>query len=197
MLSFGINLDLDRCPHCSVAKPNLVTAHTLETANSKGSNKRTWRVYVCSKCGGAVLVSKSSGGIHVENMYPSAATVDNTIPNPAFSYLQQANDSIHAPAGAVMLAASSIDAMLKNKGYTNGSLFSRIDKAAEEHLITSDMAKWAHEVRLDANDQRHADLDAQLPDENDAKRIIDFALALGQFLYVLPARVNRGLEGNT
>ncbi|MDF2804403.1 MAG: hypothetical protein K0S61_4308 [Anaerocolumna sp.] len=197
MLSLGKNLELDRCPHCSVANPNLTNVHGFGTENWNSSNKRAWKVYVCSKCGGAVLVSGQSGGLYVDKMYPSSETVDNSIPNPAFSYLQQAIDSIHAPAGAVMLAASSIDAMLKNKGYANGSLYSRIVKATEEHLITSDMAKWAHEVRLDANDQRHADLEAQLPDEKEAKRIIDFALALGQFLYVLPARVKRGLEENT
>ena len=56
-----------------------------------------------------------------------------------------------------MLSASSIDAMLKSKGYKKGNLYKRIEKAAEDHLITSEMAKWAHQVRLGANDERHAD----------------------------------------
>ena len=43
--------------------------------------------------------------------------------------------------------------MLKAKDYTEGSLYSRIDKAVEDRLITKEMAAWAHEVRLDANDQ--------------------------------------------
>jgi Domain of unknown function (DUF4145) len=55
-----------------------------------------------------------------------------------------------------MLAASAVDAMLKHKNYTVGSLKDRIDKAANDHLITSEMAAWAHEIRLDANDERHA-----------------------------------------
>lgn len=101
--------------------------------------------------------------------------------------------SINAPAGAVMLAASAVDAMLKEKKYLEGSLYSRIEKAAADHLITQDMANWAHEVRLDANDQRHADEARSLPTQADAKRAIDFAAALGTFLYVLPARVRRGL----
>ena len=101
--------------------------------------------------------------------------------------------SIHAPAGAVMLTASSVDAMLKAKGYTDGSLYTRIDKAAADHLITTDMAQWAHAVRLDANDQRHADESANLPGEADAKRCIDFASALALFLFTLPARVRKGI----
>jgi len=92
-----------------------------------------------------------------------------------------------------MLAASAVDAMLKARGLREGLLYTRIDKAATDHLITSDMAAWAHEVRLDANDQRHADEDAPLPDQADAKRAVDFALALGQLLFVLPARVQRGI----
>ena len=92
-----------------------------------------------------------------------------------------------------MLAASAVDAMLKAKGYTEGSLYSRIDKALADHLITPGMSMWAHKVRLDANDQRHADEDASLPDGDDARRSIDFAVALGQFVFALPARVDQGV----
>jgi len=93
-----------------------------------------------------------------------------------------------------MLAASAVDAMLKEKGYLAGSLYSRIDKAATDHVFTSDMAAWAHDVRLDANDQRHADEQSSLPVEDDARRVIDFALALAEILFVLPSRVARGLK---
>ena len=99
---------------------------------------------------------------------------------------------MHAPAGAVMLIASAVDAMLKNKGYKDGSLYERINKAAADHSITEEMAAWAHDIRLDANEQRHANESAPLPTEEDAARVLEFALALGEFLYVLPARVKRG-----
>jgi hypothetical protein len=87
--------------------------------------------------------------------------------------------------------------MLKAKEYTDGSLYSRINKAAKDHLITQDMAQWAHDVRLDANEPRHADEEAPLPSQEDAQRCLDFAQALGEFLFVLPARVKRGLAGKT
>jgi len=93
-----------------------------------------------------------------------------------------------------MLAASAVDAMLKEKSYTEGNLYSRIDRAAKDHLITKDMAEWAHEVRLDANEQRHADPAARLPDTQAAQRCIDFATALGAFLFVLPSWVARGRQ---
>ncbi len=91
-----------------------------------------------------------------------------------------------------MLLASAVDAMLKDKGLKDGSLYARIDAAAKSHLITEEMAAWAHEIRLDANDQRHADDTVTLPNTADAEKVIEFAKALVQFLYVLPARVARG-----
>jgi hypothetical protein len=84
--------------------------------------------------------------------------------------------------------------MLKDKGLKDGSLYDRINQAAERHLITPDMARWAHQIRLEANDQRHSDEEAKLPTEEEARRSLTFALALGEVLYVLPARVTRGIE---
>ncbi len=82
--------------------------------------------------------------------------------------------------------------MLKARNYKEGSLYCRIDKAAADHLITEEMAQWAHEIRLDANDQRHVDENAPLPNADDAKRTIDFAKALADFMFVLPDQVSRG-----
>lgn len=133
-------------------------------------------------------------GQEIQDHFPKAATVSLELPERPRAFLAQAQESLHAPAGAVMLAASAVDAMLKQRGLSEGSLYSRIEKAAEQHLITSEMTKWAHAVRLDANDQRHADESASLPTEADAQRSIDFASALGEILFVLPARVERGLQ---
>jgi Domain of unknown function (DUF4145) len=130
----------------------------------------------------------------VKEHFPTALQVNGDIPDRPRTFLQQANESLHAPAGAVMLAASAVDSMLKLKGYKDGSLYSRIEKAASEHVITNDMATWSHEVRLDANDQRHADEAAVLPTNVDAKRVIDFATALAEIMFVLPSRIQRGLH---
>lgn len=127
--------------------------------------------------------------------YPKLTTVDEAVPDRARQFLTQAINSLHSPAGAVMPTASAVDAMLKAKGYNEGSLYSRIDQAADKHLITAEMKTWAHEIRLDANDQRHADEGAPLPNEADARKAVEFAQALAQFLFVLPARVKRGRQG--
>jgi len=185
--------ELDRCPHCRVDHPNLRVQAVFNTTTHAGGNPRIWKAYGCSRCGGVVIASSDKDGAWAREIYPDVIAANEAIPEPARTYLNQAIDSLHAPAGSVMLAASTVDAMLKAKFYKDGSLYSRINKAAEDHLITQEMAQWAHEVRLDANDQRHADDKVTLPTSDDAKRCIDFALALGEFLFVLPSRVILGL----
>ncbi len=189
------NLLLKRCPHCNIAQPNLaIIGNQIRTTNFSGADIRRWQNYKCSTCGGIVLAAAQEGNPEIIEMYPQPMLVDEAIPAKAATFLSQAIDSISSPAGAVILAASAVDAMLKVKDYKEGNLNSRIKQAAKNHLITKDMAEWAHEIRLDANIQRHADDKEPLPTEQDAKRCVEFALAFAQFLFVLPARVQRGLK---
>lgn len=193
MPALSQNLILSRCPHCAVASPNLFKVHQLDTTDHNKSNHRYWGIYCCGSCGGVVTASALNWGSEVKEYFPTSPSVKGDIPDRPRAYLQQALESTHAPAGAVMLAASAVDSMLKLKGYIEGSLYVRIEKAAADHLITKEMAQWAHEVRLDANDQRHADEAASLPNAEEARRAIDFATALAEFLFVLPSRVQRGI----
>jgi len=186
-------LELSRCPHCGVDKPNLAFAWQVESM-AFNTERRYWRVYICARCAGLVC-AEAPGWDHLTNrIIPAPQDVSEDLPPRARAYLDQAISSLSAPAGAVMLAASAVDAMLKAKNLTNGSLYSRIDEAAKAHLITAEMAEWAHDVRLDANDQRHADEDSPLPTEAQARKCVEFAQALGQFIFVLPARVERGIK---
>ncbi|HBQ92767.1 MAG TPA: hypothetical protein DD795_08235, partial [Erythrobacter sp.] len=95
--------------------------------------------------------------IFVTKTFPNLETVADELPERAANFFQQAIESKHAPDGALMLAASAIDAMLKDNGYRDGSLFARIQQASNDGLLTNEMAGWAHEIRLRANDPRHAD----------------------------------------
>ena len=201
-MQHGSSLPLTRCPHCNVAKPHLKLHFGFENDNDRQNAKRRWGMYQCSICGGVTLAVASAvaqgreGTIYgdIDQWWPSSQSVHESIPDRARMFLEQAIASIHAPAGAVMLTGSSVDAMLKEKGLKDGNLYGRIKTAAANHLITNEMAAWAHEIRLDANDQRHADEEAAMPDEADARKAIEFATALAQFLFVLPASVARGRE---
>ena len=165
----------------------------IQSSDHASNNKQYWATYRCNTCGAIVLaVSPENSSFDVKNVWPEVDVVNEAIPVRARDFLSQAIASLHAPAGAVMLTASAVDSMLKEKNLKSGSLNSRINEAAKSNLITNEMAAWAHEIRLDANDQRHADEQAPMPNAADAEKVIEFARALGQFLFVLPARVERG-----
>lgn len=62
-------LKLDRCPHCQVDKPRLVSLARIKTLSYSGSNERHWQPYSCTTCGGVVLaVSATPEGV-VTDMY--------------------------------------------------------------------------------------------------------------------------------
>ena len=186
-------LKLQKCPFCSVDNPNLAINSGFSTVADNGENTRQWQIYTCKRCGGVITASGDPRTREVFEVYPSSDTVNEALPSKVKTFLQQAIDSIFAPAGSVMLCASSVDAMLKDKGYTEGSLYKRIEEAVKNHLLTKEMGTWAHQVRLDANDQRHADENADLPSVEDAKQAVEFTKILAEFLYVLPSKVNRGI----
>jgi hypothetical protein len=185
--------DLPRCPHCGVDAPNLICLHHIDLKDYAGE-KKLWVIYGCARCTGVVSAVAERFDRQADAWFPRGRYISEDIPDRPRQYLQQALDSISTPAGAVMLSASAVDAMLKAKELVEGTLYKRIDKAKEMHLITPGMAQWAHDVRLDANDERHADTHASLPTRADAERCVDFALALAELLFVLPARVQRGIS---
>ncbi len=194
-------LHLNRCPHCKIHLPSLTLKGKTPAPENQNFLARDWHLWMCEACGGAVCGWTIEGTDVVLGLMPEAEEVSKDIPERAADYLQQAIDTVHSPSASIMVAASSVDAMLKAKGYLkkDGDLFGRINKAAEDHLITKEMAQWAHDVRLDANAERHVDEEATPPTQEDAQRAVDFTKALGEFLFVLPAKVMRGrkIESST
>lgn len=192
-------LPLERCPHCRITSPVLLAATPhLTTLDHRGRDPRLWMVFACTTCGGAILTGhpmQGEGSDRITHLYPAPTLISEDIPKRARDYLNDALDSLQTPTASTIVSASAVDAMLKEKGYKEGSLKARIEKAAADHLITKDMAEWAHEVRLDANEQRHADEAAPLPTIQDARRTFLFALVLADLLFSLPARVTRGRAG--
>jgi hypothetical protein len=130
----------------------------------------------------------------VVEVIPAAKEAHEDIPEPARNFLQQAFETLHAPDAAAVMAGSAVDGMLKALGYTEGSLYTRIDKAVEDHKLTKNMGDWAHEVRLESNRPRHADRDEPHVSPDEAKQSVEFAEALGAFLFVLSKRIDRGLK---
>ncbi|WP_036052653.1 DUF4145 domain-containing protein [Bradyrhizobium sp. URHD0069] len=201
---------VSRCPHCSVAAPQLKQVWVTPNALFIPSNPlvgRLWAAYQCTTCSDVILAkcaisrrpSVGSGFIpapKVEQLFPYTKSAHADIPEPARTFLQQAYDTLHAPDAAAVMAGSAVDAMLKKHGLSHGSLYSRIDEALAANLLTKGMADWAHEVRLGSNRPRHADAEKPHVSSEEAKQSVDFAEALGNFLFVLTARITRGIEAS-
>ncbi|MBL7838443.1 MAG: DUF4145 domain-containing protein [Bacteroidetes bacterium] len=189
-------LELDRCPHCNIYKPGLrVLGVAHSTSNNTKSISRIWRFYDCPACGGVVCAYARKLNELVIDYFPKSIVVSDILPMRVKSYLEQAINSIgSSPSGAIMLCASAVDSMLKEKGLKEGKLYPRIKEAVQKGIITEDMSKWAHQVRLDANEQRHADESNDLPDTEDATKCIQFTQTLAEIMFILPYKVNQGIN---
>ena len=100
-ISQGDQLPLDRCPHCSVARPLLSRNWgPARTASFSGHRKRAWSGYKCHTCGGIVMVcSPEDESADVTGIFPEPPSVEGEVPERAGKLLEQAIASIHAPAG--------------------------------------------------------------------------------------------------
>jgi len=192
--------NVSRCPHCSVATPSLkrifISSNLVQRATP--GPKYGWAVFACSTCGGCILVrgepNSYNGSTYVQKMFPTPQEAHEDIPVTARTYLQQAYETLHAPDAAAVMAGSAVDAMLKEHGYIDGSVYTRINQAVEKHLLTEAMGEWAHSVRLGSNRPRHADAENPHVSPDEARQSVEFAEALGHFLFVLTARIQRGID---
>jgi hypothetical protein len=122
-------------------------------------------------------------------VFPGIWSADQNIPEQAAKYLNQAQETLSSPDASVVMSASAIDSMLKAKGLKDGNLYSRIDKAVDDGLLTKDMSAWAHLVRLNSNNPRHADAGKPHITKDEAKLSLDFAKAIADIFFVLPSRI--------
>lgn len=188
-------LGIANCPHCDTANPTLSVVHYSPEKRPRADNKAAsiWAVYGCTTCGGLISAKGAPGSPEgnpfVDAVFPAVWEADSALPPSVARFLKQARQTLNSTDASVVMSASAIDAMLKDKALTEGSLHTRIAKAVEVGMITKGMAEWAHRVRLDANGSRHADVDSSEPQVDDAQRAFDYAEALAEIIYVLPSRM--------
>jgi Domain of unknown function (DUF4145) len=208
MMKTTTHFNLPRCPHCNTANPTLQRVTQCNAVPQKTAlipfpgpgYYIQWHIYICASCAGlvaaATTIQQNYGHSPIEGpalwVVPELNALSPDIPPRAASYLAQARETLSSPSASVVMSASAVDAMLKERGYTDGKLYSRIEAAQTGGLLTENMADWAHDIRLDANDERHADCDATGATSADAKRCLEFAETIAELLFVLPARVKRG-----
>lgn len=189
---------INRCPYCSTHTPNIGLVYSPERDPvSKISARRHRAVYECATCGGFVIaVSELSKDEFppLDLIIPSPAKVDSALPVAASAYLAQAIETVSSPDASTVMSASAVDAMLKHLKYTKGTLYERIQKTVDDNILTPSMAAWADHIRLGANEVRHADLNSPHRTVQEAQSCVDFATALGTFLFTLPKAIEEGMK---
>lgn len=192
--------EVRNCPYCGVPSPILIKKWVSEGHLPRGDQGPTsrWALHACTSCGSPVLAKGSpnsaANNAEVVEVIPKPREAHEDLPRMARTFLQQAYETLHAPDAAAVMAGSAVDAMLKALGLVEGSLYRRIDEALERKILTQGMADWAHSVRLGSNRPRHADAENPHVTPDEAKNSVDFAEALASFLFVLTARIRRGIE---
>jgi len=96
-----------------------------------------WGGFRCTSCGQLALAvgfaGQNGGHAAIASIFPGGRTAAGELPVAARTFLQQAYETLHAPDAAAVMAGSAVDAMLKAKGFDEGTLYARIDQAVGAH----------------------------------------------------------------
>jgi hypothetical protein len=102
--------------------------------------------------------------------------------------------SINAHRAAAALARSVIEATAKEKGFTDGNLFKKIDDLQRANLIRPLIAEAAHEVRHLGNDIAHGDFVEPISGEESDEILVLMSEVLEE-VFTTPARIEAVRQG--
>jgi len=167
------------CPHCGVYS-------TISVVSIAGSSHY---IYMCDHCSKLFLLVMDKG--KVIDQYPKRTPkLDAAIP------LDVANDYIEAIKcfdvsafkASVVMCRRALQTSVIGKGASNGRLIDQIDELCRKGVITEDIGKWSHEIRLTGNIGAHPDgLEDVTP--QDAEDLLKFLEEYLNYVYVMPAKV--------
>jgi hypothetical protein len=198
------------CPHCTTKRIGFTLA--AETRFGPPRPKDWMVLYKCNKCQGGLVVEYT---FQVNHGYasPSACNVDpGTVgftprsfypgkmppstpaftPEPLDKYFKQAVDAFQngSPDASGAMCRKVVDVstqkLLGEDAKKFGTIAKRIDELAARSLLTPDLQKWAHVVRLEGNDASH-DEDPYTPEEAD--ELLSFVDLYLTYVYAMPGRL--------
>ena len=195
-------LILDRCPYCNIAKPFMAHISSHMIAKEHEVLLHILDIYECSSCHN-FIIHKQIPKIYfgdtefISLIIPKEKTYDKNIPDKARNDLTAAYETLHQPKASIIMSSRAVETMLQIKGYNDNYLNDKIIAAHGAGILTDDMKKWADEVRLDANKERHAALADNPPSKEDAERTLSFAETIAEILFVIPSKVTRGISASS
>lgn len=183
--SLAKQLGINRCPQCGIAHPHI----TMLVDEQVPQTTISFWLMRCESCRLCFMMKLDAGA--PKKLWPEPRAVSIDMPERVRKALIDAQGTLPHPSASIVMSARAVDFMLKEKGLKTGKLGKRIQQAAQQGIITSDMKDWADEVRLESNEERHADDHAPEATKQDAERVLGFAESLAEILFELPARLTR------
>lgn len=186
------------CPHCGTTH---VACELVFESWLPLPGHSVWQVCVrCNYCSGlAVLEFERFFGeetrpseLHTES--PTLFSIANMYPPPGGAspphlpgevekfFKQGANNTPGNPDAAGIMFRKALEATLRDKcPNAKGNLQARIDQAAASGVLTTELARYAHTIRLEGNEAAHGTYD-----EADAEQLRSLVTLVLQYVYTLP-----------
>lgn len=202
------------CPYCGAEKVGFTLACGVRSSLTPPQvAKRTRYLMLCSNCEEAIVGVLDLPRGRSVSLEAHECTHDPTkagyvlaafYPKPACSrcpehtpevlerlFLQASNalkrgDADASGAMSRKVLDNSTQQLLAEDAAKDRTINARIDALAEKGMLTSELAQWAHEIRLSGNDAVH-DLDPYTIDE--AGELLTFVELYLTYIYTLPGRL--------
>ncbi len=190
------------CPHCGTKKVAFTVRDGIHLGEIfyNGFIRLNSDLFAqCAYCnrgiiaGFSTLKEDSDLGRHIrqgglpDSIVPAPPSLDAPphTPDSAARFFKQGRDNMSGNWDAAgTMFRSALEAALKDKfPDLSGTLFERIQKAAEHNALTPDLAEWAHEIRIEGNQAAHEDQPYQ---REDAERLEAFTDMVFRYLFTLP-----------
>ena len=180
---------------------------TITVPRLPGNINEIWAAFKCDNCSaltvamataragdGAILSDPAGwlGRMNHTQWYP-VHSVGKDFPDVPQHIADAASEayrcrSISALRTAVQLARSVVEATAKEKGITQGSIFSKINEMYNQRLIREHIKDGAHEVRHLGNDMAHGDFVSPVTSE-ETDLVLTLMSEILDEVFQSPARV--------
>lgn len=153
-----------------------------------------FQVRQCSACGQyAFGIAPVDDTDKFKLLYPEARlTAPDDYPPLVADNFSEALRSLSAGAfkASAAMTRSAIQAAMVVEQAQGKDLFHQIEDLANTHIIPQTLSDWAHEIRDGGNTAVHPEL-GQKVDRSDAEELVALAESIFEYLYIIPAEVNR------
>lgn len=198
------------CPYCGTKSVAFSIVHQQQCTKT---DPCLWDVLAtCARCSRGVIIAyrvpenvKPASCVEHPNrrrlvqfvsVFPSPPNTEapEYTPDNVANYFRQAKDSQNNgnwdAAGAMF--GKALEIALKEKfPDIKGKLNVRIQKAADDHKLTAELAGWAHHVRILRNEAVH---DEEPLKQEDVEDVEAFAHVILQYLFTLPGELEEARD---